>query len=93
MLSYVLFLPLLGALALTPDPSRRAPFDAPAGTVGLQCREACFANGLVMRHVGDRMIVSPPLIITEEEIDALAARARIALDTTYGWARAEGLCA
>ena len=35
----------------------------------LICREHCFQNGLVMRHVGDRMIISPPLIITEADID------------------------
>jgi putrescine aminotransferase len=83
----------LGALALTPDKASRAAFDAPVGTVGLRCREACFSNGLVMRHVGDRMIVSPPLVISEDEIETAATRARAALDETYGWAKAEGLVA
>ncbi len=82
---------LMASLALTPDKAKRAPFDAPTGTVGLQCREAAFASGLVMRHVGDRMVISPPLVITEEEIDILAERALAAINTAYGWARAEGL--
>ena len=50
---------LVGAIELTPDKGARAPFAADAGTAGLICREHCFANGLVMRHVGDTMIISP----------------------------------
>ena len=52
---------LMGSIALTPDKGTRAKFASEAGTVGLRCRERCFANNLVMRHVGDRMIISPPL--------------------------------
>ena len=44
-----------------------------------------------MRAVGDRMIISPPLIITPDEIDTLVARARTALDTAHAWAKAENL--
>ncbi|MCB1340463.1 MAG: aspartate aminotransferase family protein, partial [Pseudooceanicola sp.] len=53
---------MMGSIALTPDKATRAKFAAEEGTVGLICRERCFANGLVMRHVGDRMIISPPLV-------------------------------
>ncbi len=82
---------LMGSLALTPDKTTRAKFAASEGTVGLMCREACFANNLVMRHVGDRMVISPPLVITEAEIDVLIRRARTALDDTYARVQAEGL--
>ena len=78
---------MMGSLAMTPDKASRAAFAAPAGTVGLIARERCFANNLVMRHVGDRMIISPPLVITPEEIDTLIARATKALDETYAIAR------
>ena len=47
-------------------PSRwasRAKFASEAGAVGYRCRERCFANDLIMRHVGDRMIISPALVI------------------------------
>ncbi len=74
---------LMGSLALTPDKTKRAKFAASEGTVGLMCRERCFANNLVMRHVGDRMVISPPLVIKPEEISVLATRARKALDETY----------
>ncbi|QBF29724.1 aspartate aminotransferase family protein [Thalassococcus sp. S3] len=74
---------LMGSIALTPDKATRAKFAAEVGTVGLICRERCFANSLVMRHVGDRMVISPPLVIQPDEIDILVSRARAALDETY----------
>ncbi|WP_411958259.1 aspartate aminotransferase family protein [Paracoccus homiensis] len=82
---------LMASLALTPNKDRRAKFAADAGTVGLICRERCFANNLVMRHVGDRMIISPPLVISESEIDLLAERAWKAIDETYQAVREQGL--
>ena len=48
----------------------------------MTCREFCFNNGLVMRAVGDTMIISPPLVITEEQVDELVKLARISLDLT-----------
>jgi putrescine aminotransferase len=36
-----------------------------------------------MRHVGDRMIISPPLVITEGEIDTLIERAVKSLDECH----------
>ena len=82
---------LIGALELTPDKATRARFAAKEGTVGLRCRERCFANGLVMRHVRDSMVISPPLVITEDEIDQLVALARRALDETLDGLHADGL--
>ncbi|SFI78640.1 aspartate aminotransferase family protein [Celeribacter neptunius] len=84
---------MMGSIALTPNKATRAKFAAPAGTVGYICRERCFANNLVMRHVGDRMIISPPLVISKDEIDTLIARARLSLDETYEKIKAEGLYA
>ncbi len=73
---------MMGSLALTPNKANRAPFAAEAGTVGFICRERCFNNNLIMRHVADRMIISPPLVISREEIDILIDRARQSLDET-----------
>ncbi|PQO22306.1 aspartate aminotransferase family protein [Rhodobacteraceae bacterium WD3A24] len=81
---------LLASLALTPDKGARAPFAEP-GAAGLICRERAFANNLVMRHVGDRMVIAPPLVITPAEIDELIARARAALDETHAALDARGL--
>ncbi|MWD26699.1 aminotransferase class III-fold pyridoxal phosphate-dependent enzyme [Aquicoccus sp. SCR17] len=82
---------MMGSIAMTPDKAARAAFAGEAGEVGLICRERCFANNLVMRHVGDRMIISPPLVITEAEIDLLMSRAGKALDETYDRVKSEGL--
>ncbi|MFP7569747.1 aspartate aminotransferase family protein [Marivita sp. S2033] len=82
---------LMGSLALTPDKKTRAAFEADAGTVGFICRERCFANNLVMRHVGDRMIISPPLVISKDEIDILIERARKSLDECLERLKADGL--
>ena len=83
----------MGSIALTPDKASRAGFAGEAGTVGYICRERCFANNLVMRHVGDRMIIAPPLVITRDEIDILIDRARKSLDETYEKIRKDGLWA
>ena len=82
---------LMGSIALTPDKATRAKFASEAGTVGLRCRERCFANNLVMRHVGDRMIISPPLVITPSEIDVLIERATKSLDECYAGLKSDGL--
>jgi len=82
---------LMGSLALTPDKAARAKFAADPGTAGLICREECFANNLIMRHVGDRMIISPPLVITKAEVDMLIERAWRALDGAQKRIEAEGL--
>ncbi len=81
----------MGSLALTPDKGARAPFAAPAGTVGLIAREISFENNLIMRHVGDRMIIAPPLVLSKSEIDTLIERAIRALDEAHEEARKQGL--
>ncbi|MBL4929909.1 aspartate aminotransferase family protein [Tabrizicola sp. KVB23] len=82
---------LMGSLALTPNKEKRAKFAAEAGTVGYKVRERCFANDLIMRHVGDRIIISPPLVITTAEIDILVERAKKSLDEAYKIVKDEGL--
>ncbi|NAW35209.1 aspartate aminotransferase family protein [Halomonas alimentaria] len=71
---------LIGALELI-DPATGERFDK-ALAVGNLCRDLCFASGLVMRSVGDTMIISPPLVISHAEIDELVDKARAALDAT-----------
>ena len=82
---------LMGSIALTPDKSKRAKFKADTGTVGYMVRERSFANNLIMRHVGDRMVFSPPLIISPDEIDEVGRRARLALDEGMAQVKADGL--
>jgi putrescine aminotransferase len=82
---------LMGSIALTPDKATRAKFASEAGKVGYRCRERCFANDLIMRHVGDRMIISPPLVITPREIDILIERAWKSLDECYAGLKADSM--
>ena len=65
---------LIGALELVRDKATRQFFDK-RGEVGTICRDFCFENGLIMRAVRDTMIVSPPLVISHEQIDELAEKA------------------
>lgn len=72
---------LLGAIEIVKDRKTRGKFPD-VGTVGAQCRNHCFSNGLIMRAIGDTMVLSPPLTITESETDELFALARRCLDLT-----------
>lgn len=73
---------LIGAFEITSNKSTRARFDEKAGA-GALCRDFVVENGLVMRAVGDAMVLAPPLVISHEEIDELVSKAIIALDLTH----------
>jgi putrescine aminotransferase len=55
----------------------------PDWSVGMICRKHCFGNGLIMRAVGDRMIIAPPLTMSREQIDEMMALIINALNLTY----------
>jgi len=82
---------MMASLALTADKSVRKPFASPAGTVGYMVRERCFNNNLIMRHVGDRMIVAPPLVMQKSDIDTLFERTVQSLDEGYRAVQEAGL--
>ena len=72
---------LVCALELVKDKTTRERL-APDGKAGGLCKDFSTKNGLVMRATGDIMLVSPPLIISREEIDELIDKARKSLDDT-----------
>ena len=82
MVGEVRGLGLIGALELVKDKSTRQRFDD-KGTLGQDCRKFCVENGLVMRSVGDTMIISPPLIINHDQIDELVDKAYQSIDMTF----------
>ena len=82
---------MMGALELVADKAGRQRFLTDEGTVGLICRDYSFANGLIMRHVGDKMIISPPLVISKSEIDELIKLAVKTLDQTLAHLQREGM--
>jgi putrescine---pyruvate transaminase len=70
---------LMAALQIVKDKSTGQGFD-PSLEVGMLCRGHCFANGLIMRAVGDRMIIAPPLVITRGQIDEMVGLIKKCLD-------------
>lgn len=80
---------LMAGLVLVKDKTNNTVFP-PELSVGMVCRGHCFANGLIMRAVGDRMIIAPPLTITHAQIDEMMGLIRLALDKTLADARGAG---
>jgi len=80
---------LVAGLALMKDKSRHLAFDSSL-EVGMVCRDHCFANGLIMRAVGDRMIIAPPLVCTQTQIDEMMGRVHTCLDATLADVRSRG---
>ena len=71
------------------NPHDNVPFDSELG-VGMVCRGHMFGNGMIMRAVGDRMIIAPPLVMTREQIDEMIALIRHCLDLTYADVKQRG---
>jgi len=80
---------LMGAVLLVKDKSQGTAFADDVG-IGMVCRAHCFREGLVMRAVGDRMIVAPPLVITRAQIDQMMELIRRCLDLTLADAQRQG---
>jgi putrescine---pyruvate transaminase len=72
---------MIGALELVAHKASKT-FFRNRGKVGLVCRDHCFGNGLVMRAVSDTMIISPPLMLSREQVDELVEKAWKCLDLT-----------
>ncbi|MDW3206640.1 MAG: aspartate aminotransferase family protein [Alphaproteobacteria bacterium] len=72
---------LIGAIELVKNKETRERFE-PAGKVGTMCRDHFFKRNAIMRACGDAMVLSPPLIIEKDEIDALMSVTRECLDAT-----------
>lgn len=82
----------VAGLVLVKDKANKQMFD-PDLAVGMICRSHCFRNGLIMRAVGDRMIIAPPLSMTVAQIDEMMGLIRRCLDATLADVRAQGLLA
>ncbi len=78
---------MMAALLLVKDKARGTPFP-PELELGMHCRGHCFREGLIMRAVGDRMIIAPPLVMTRAQIDQMMVLIHRCLDLTLADARA-----
>ncbi len=72
---------LLMAIELVMPNSNKKRFNKEKNA-GIVCREISLDNGLIMRAVGDTMILSPPLIVTKQDIDICFDRIKRTLDET-----------
>ena len=61
---------LLGAIELVSDKAAHKRIE-PTGTAGDIARERCMAHGVVLRVSFETMVMSPPLIITKQQIDEM----------------------
>ena len=66
------------ALQLVKDKPGRVIFTT-EDDAAIKCREFALQNGLIMRAVGQSMVLSPPLVISRAEIDELVAQGAASL--------------
>ncbi|MDP6709466.1 MAG: aminotransferase class III-fold pyridoxal phosphate-dependent enzyme, partial [Alphaproteobacteria bacterium] len=76
---------LAGAVELVVDKTTKEKPE-PAGAIAAHFGERAQAAGLFVRPTGDAVVLAPPLVITEAEIDELFRRFAVALDETLAWA-------
>jgi len=72
---------LVAAIELVRDKASKASFDPKLG-VGNMLTADINKHGLILRQIGDAQAFSPPLVITETEIDEMLDRFGKALDDT-----------
>ncbi len=76
---------LIGAVEMVRDKETRAKFDAKRG-VGAYCAARIQEHGVIVRPLsGDVIALSPPLVITEDEISQILSALKAGLDATWDW--------
>lgn len=75
---------LMAAVELVADPASKRRFPEAMG-VGPYCMQRAIDRGLILRALGDSIAFSPPLIVTESEIDCALDRFGQALEDTAEW--------
>ncbi|HUC50805.1 MAG TPA: aminotransferase [Xanthobacteraceae bacterium] len=82
---------LIGGVELVADTTTKRAF-SPQHGVAARAVQFAEAEGLIVRAVmGDVLTLSPPLIISAEEVDELFDRLTRALDKTLDWVRRDKL--
>jgi 4-aminobutyrate--pyruvate transaminase len=72
---------LIAGLELMADKATRRQFSAEI-KIGAIADRMARKHGLILRVIGNRLALSPPLVITRSEIDELLLRLRRTLDDT-----------
>ena len=81
---------LMGAVEMVADKSSKRSFDPKMG-VGPKAIAFLQERGLILRAIGDSLAICPPMVIREDELNALFDRLEGALDDVEGWVGREGL--
>ncbi|MBA4757444.1 aspartate aminotransferase family protein [Sphingosinicella sp.] len=71
---------LLGAVEIVADKKTAARFGGKEGNAGPVVRDFCIENGLMVRGIRDTIVMSPPLVISRQQIDDLVDIIRRSLD-------------
>ena len=71
---------LLGGVEIVADKKTAARFGGKEGNAGPVVRDFCIENGLMVRGIRDTIVMSPPLIISRQQIDDLVDIIRRSLD-------------
>jgi len=72
---------LLGAVEIVADKATGARFGGKEGNAGPVVRDFCIDSGLMVRGIRDTIVMSPPLIISRQQIDDLVDIIRRSLDS------------
>lgn len=72
---------LMAAVELVKDKTTRSHWER-LGRVGTLCRDHCLSRNVVIRAVRDAMVLSPPLIVTQVEIDEIVGRLEESVEAT-----------
>ena len=80
---------LMAGLVLVKDKTTMETFAADKG-IGMLCRGHLFGNGVIMRAVGDRLILAPPFVITRTQVDEMLALIRRCLDAAHAEIKTRG---
>ncbi|MBW8735531.1 MAG: aminotransferase class III-fold pyridoxal phosphate-dependent enzyme, partial [Asticcacaulis sp.] len=62
---------LIGAVEIVAEKGTNTRFTGKEGTAGPMVRDLCIKNGLMVRGIRDSIVMCPPLIVTEAEIDRI----------------------
>ena len=60
----------MSALELVSDKKTKTPIDK---ATGQKVQEVAYQNGIMVRVSGPNIILSPPLIVTEKDVDDICA--------------------
>ncbi len=82
---------LIGAVEVVRDKATKQSFDAKAGVAAFLVRRAQHHGAILRNMPGDIVAFSPPLIISEAEIDEMLGCFGKALDDTWNMVKEKGL--